>query len=92
MQSRYIIKSAVITEKTAWQIERRNVYTFVVPLDATKVDIKRAIESVYAVKVECVRTMRRQSVSCRFKGLRSSTSEIKRAIVKLRTGDRIETY
>ena len=92
MQSRFILKRTILSEKTAWLIERRNVYTFEVDLAATKLDVRHAIESVYGVSVDRVRTMRRQSVACRFKGRLGSTSEKKRAVVKLKDGDSIELY
>lgn len=92
MQARFILKKTILTEKTAWLIERRNVYTFEVPLDANKVDIKLAVEAVFEVKVERVRTARRPPVACRFKGRAGFTSETKRAIVKLRAGDKIVAY
>lgn len=92
MQSRYVLKKTILTEKSAWLIERRNVYTFEVPLDADKLDVKAAVESVFGVTVERVATMRRQSVACRFKGRLGMTSETKRAMVKLRDGDKIAVY
>ncbi len=45
------------TEKALWLIDKQNTLTFVVDLKATKHDVKRAIESLFGVKVESVRTL-----------------------------------
>ena len=92
MQFRYVLKKAILTEKSAWLMERRNVYTFEIPLEATKQDVKIAVEAAFGVTVERVRTMRRQSVSCRFKGRLGMTADSKRALVELLDGDSIVSY
>jgi len=45
------------TEKTTMLLERNNTLTFIVRRDATKSEIKRAVEELYDVKVEKVNTM-----------------------------------
>ncbi len=52
-----IIKRIVATEKALNQIETMNTLTFIVDLKATKHDIKRAVEELFDVKVEKVRTL-----------------------------------
>ncbi len=52
-----IIKRIVATEKAIMYIENQNTLTFIVELKATKHDIKRAVEELFQVKVEKVRTL-----------------------------------
>jgi large subunit ribosomal protein L23 len=94
-----ILVSPVVTEKTTGQMEADNVYTFVVKNDANKIEIGSAIERLWDVTVEDVRTMRyagkaRRSLLGRMardnsKGKRPS---YKKAVVRLAEGDTIEFY
>ncbi|MGC8982607.1 MAG: 50S ribosomal protein L23 [Desulfurococcaceae archaeon] len=52
-----IIIRPLQTEKALWLIDKQNTLTFIVDLRATKHDVKRAIESLFGVKVESVRTL-----------------------------------
>jgi large subunit ribosomal protein L23 len=52
-----VILSVVITQDAVSLIERENKLTFIVSLKATKSDVKRAVESLYNVKVEKVNTL-----------------------------------
>lgn len=51
-----IILHPYVTEKTMFQIERENKLEFVVKRDASKEEIKNAVESLFAVEVEKVNT------------------------------------
>lgn len=94
-----LILRPVVTEKTVAQMEAQSVYTFIVHPDATKVDVRRAVESVFDVTVTRVRTMRypgkpRRSLMARLarnfdRGRRAS---FKKAVVSLAEGDHIELY
>ena len=94
-----ILVRPVITEKTTEQMEAENVYTFIVAKDANKIEIGSAIERMWDVTVQDVRTMRyagksRLSQMGRMaknwsKGKRPS---FKKAVVKLAEGDHIELY
>ena len=53
-----VIYAPVVTEKSAEAIENDNVYTFIVDRKANKIEISKAIESLWDVKVSDVRTMR----------------------------------
>lgn len=57
MRPEDIIIRPHVTEKTTRLMEEDNTLTFIVVRQATKHDIKRAIESLYGVKVEKVRTL-----------------------------------
>lgn len=52
-----VIKAAVSSEKALTYIDKYNTLTFIVDIKATKHDIKRAVESLFNVKVAEVRTL-----------------------------------
>lgn len=91
-----IIKKPVITEKMTDQSEKHNRFAFVVDIKANKIQIKKAVEEMYDVAVDSVRTM-----VCigkkRVRGTKSGmiigkTSTYKKAIVTLDEGDSIDFY
>jgi large subunit ribosomal protein L23 len=87
-----IIVRPVISEKSTAQLEKNGAYTFVVARDANKIEIAKAIETLFNVKVRAVRTMRylgKERRVGRFVGRRSSW---KKAIVNLRAGDTSEIF
>jgi len=91
-----IIIKPIITEKMSGISEKFNRYGFVVDLDANKIQIKTAIEKLYGVSVEDVRTMRfigkikmRNTKSGINKGL---VGRCKKAIVTLPAGETIDFY
>jgi large subunit ribosomal protein L23 len=53
-----IIKKPVITEKASDATGIRNAYTFRVPLDANKVEVREAVQKLFEVKVKSVNTLR----------------------------------
>ena len=53
----HVLKGVMLTEKTAFLAEARNVYAFNVPLDATKVQIRQAVEEAFGVRVVSVNTL-----------------------------------
>lgn len=57
MHNREIIKKPIITERTSLLMEE-NKYTFQVAVNANKIQIKKAVEEIFDVKVAKVRTMR----------------------------------
>ncbi len=94
-----VIHAPVVTEKSAEAIENDNVYTFVVDRKANKIEISRAIEAIWDVKVSDVRTMRYSGkVKRALMGRLSQNSKIgrrpafKKAVVQLVEGDHIEFY
>ena len=87
---RAILRAPVFNEKTFRDQERRNAYHFDVAPDANKVEIRRAIEALFNVKVKGVRTSLRKGKVVR-RGLTIGTkSATKRAIVTLQAGQAIE--
>lgn len=93
-----VIYTPVITEKTTGQLEQ-GVYTFLVSKSANKIEIARAVEELWDVKVEDVRTMRYAGKAKRaMLGRMSKDGKIgrrasfKKAVVQLAEGDQIEFY
>jgi len=84
-----IVRSPVITEKATMGSEHNQV-TFRVPLDATKGEIKAAVEQVFNVKVKAVNTLRQLGKTKRFKGVAGKRGDVKKAIVSLAEGQSID--
>ena len=84
-----IIRSPVITEKATLGSQHNQV-TFRVPLDATKPEIKAAVESVFSVKVKAVNTLRTEGKTKRFRGFIGKRNDYKKAIVSLAEGQSID--
>lgn len=83
------IVAPLITEK-ATLLSDQNKVVFKVPLTATKVDVKAAIEALFKVKVVSVNTIRVKGKTKRFKGVAGKRSDIKKAIVTLAAGQSID--
>lgn len=91
-----VLKKPLITEKYNDIAEKLSQYAFVVDKKATKEDIKEAVEKVYEVKVDRVRTMVYQGkTKTRYtkKGfMEGRKAGYKKAIVTLKDGDVIDFY
>ncbi len=91
MQSE-IIKRPVITEKTNIQKEIANQLTFEVDRRANRIEIKRAIETAFKVKVTSVKTMQvKGKVKRRGRNI-GKRRDWKKAIVTLMPGERIDFF
>ncbi len=84
-----IILAPVITEKATMASERNQV-VFNVARDATKPQIKEAVEKLFDVKVKKVNTLVRKGKMKVFRGTIGMKSDIKRAVVTLEEGHRID--
>lgn len=84
-----LILSPVITEK-ATNGSDRNEVTFKVAIDATKPEIKEAIERLFKVKVRSVNTIVHKGKVKRFRGLQYKKTDTKKAIVTLEEGHQID--
>jgi large subunit ribosomal protein L23 len=84
-----IIRSPLITEKTTL-ISEHNQVSFRVPLEATKPEIKAAVEGLFKVKVTAVNTLRQQGKVKRFRGRPGKRPDTKKAIVTLAEGNSID--
>jgi large subunit ribosomal protein L23 len=84
-----VILAPVITEKSSMASEHNQV-VFKVRRDATKPEIKAAVEQLFKVKVLAVNTILRKGKTKRFRGLPGKQQDIKKAIVRLAEGDKID--
>ena len=84
-----VILSPIITEK-ATSASEVNQVVFKVRRDATKPEIKNAIETLFKVKVLSVNTLTRKGKTKRFRGIKGRQQDVKKAIVRLAEGDRID--
>jgi len=84
-----VILAPVITEK-ATNITGNNQYTFKVPLDATKPEVKAAVEGLFAVTVKAVNTVVQKGKTKRFRGIAGRRPDTKKAVVTLAEGQRID--
>ena len=80
-----------VTEKGTAQTEKLNQYQIVVDKRANKVDVKRAVEQLFKVKVMRVNTMRVRGKARRERTVQfGRTPSWKKAVVTLKEGDKIE--
>jgi large subunit ribosomal protein L23 len=86
-----ILVRPVITEKSA-ALMQENKYTCVVDMAANKTEIRQAVEEVFNVKVESVKTVRVLGKVKRMGRSQGKRSDYKKAIVKLAEGQRIEFF
>jgi large subunit ribosomal protein L23 len=84
-----IIISPVITEKATMASEANQV-VFKVKRNATKPQIKAAVEQLFNVKVTGVNTLLRKGKTKVFRGVRGVQQDVKKAIVTLADGERID--
>jgi len=89
---RQIIVAPLITEKTGMQMQSTNTYTFKVSMNANKIEIKNAIEKIFAVKVLNINTITMMGKPKRLGKYNGKRPDWKKAIVTLREGDRIADF
>lgn len=85
-----VIKKPIITEKASDDTATRNAYAFRVPVDANKVEIRRAVEALFDVKVRSVNTLRVKGKFRRRGYSTGFTQTWKKALVTLGEGDTID--
>ena len=84
-----IIRNPVVTEKSTMRSANGQV-TFKVPLDATKPNIRVAVETLFKVNVTNVNTLIQKGKTKRFKGIKAFRGDQKKAIVTLKEGQTID--
>ena len=92
MTERNVIRRPIITEKATYLKEKQNKYVFEVDRDSNKIEIAKAIQALFKVTVEDVRTYithGKTKTRGRFRGRRP---DWKRAVVRLKDGDSIEFF
>jgi len=84
-----VIIAPVITEKST-NLSEENKVVFKVAIDATKPQIKTAVEKLFDVKVKAVNTLVSKGKTKVFRGIRGRRSDVKKAIVTLEEGHSID--
>lgn len=92
LQPHQVIIRPLVTEKGTYLSERFNAYTFEVAPNATKTDVKKAVEELWDVRVEKVRTQTRKGKPRRYRMSHGRTRNWKKAIVELHEEDRIAFF
>ncbi|MDR2667318.1 MAG: 50S ribosomal protein L23 [Holosporales bacterium] len=85
-----VVRYPVMTEKSTMVLEKANAYVFAVDKHATKPEIKKAIEGIFDVKVVSVNTILNKGKRKVFRGHRGRRADLKKAVVKLELGNKIE--
>ncbi len=81
-----VLREPHTSEKTTILADKLKKYAFKVSTDATKLDIKSAIESIFNVKVDKVSTVNVKGKSKRFRGRSGKRNDWKKAYVSLQAG------
>ena len=79
-----------VTEKTSLAMQNHNQYTFRVRREATKTDVKKAVELMFEVKVAGVQVVNEAGKTRRFGKIAGRTQDWKKAYVSLVTGQTID--
>lgn len=87
-----IIKRPLITEKSTIQKEMDNQLAFEVDRRANKIEIKKAVERIFKVQVETVRTLNYQGKKKRLGRTLGRRRHWKKAVVTLKPGQKIEFF
>lgn len=92
MTPQQIILRPILTEKTADLEAMNNQYTFEVHRKANKIEIRKAVEIVFGVRVDKVNTMVVRGDMRRVGRFYGKTRQWKKAVVTLHPGDTIDFY
>ncbi|HDP25690.1 MAG TPA: 50S ribosomal protein L23 [Deltaproteobacteria bacterium] len=87
-----LLKRPLITEKGTMLRQKDNKVIFSVPIEANKIEIKKAVEGLFKVHVEDVKTIVVKGKTKRWGMHNYRRSSWKKAIVKLAQGESIEFY
>ena len=91
-EPRTIVRRALITEKGTRIRERENGFLFEVARDANKIEIKQAVEAIFPVKVESVRTLRVHGKPKRMGRYAGHRPDWKKAVITLKKGQTIDLF
>mgnify|MGYP003572069668 CR=1 FL=1 len=92
MEPTQVIRRPLISEKSTWESTEHHRYAFEVDRRATKPQIRRAVETLYGVRVVGVATQNRKGQLRRNKFGFWRGNNMKRAVVKVHPDDRIELF
>jgi large subunit ribosomal protein L23 len=91
-EPRSVVRRALVTEKGTRLREGQNGFLFEVARDANKIQIKKAVESIFNVKVDTVRTLRVHGKPKRMGRYAGHRPDWKKAVVTLKKGQTIELF
>lgn len=89
---RSVILRPVVTERSTLLQDDMRTYTFIVAKDANKLEVRKAVQSLFSVKVESVRTANYQGKWRRVGRSVGRKPAYKKAVVRLAEGDSIDVY
>lgn len=89
MISHQVVKSILGTEKST-RLGPQNKYLLLVDINANKLQVKRAVEEIYKVKVSGVNTLVYKGKIKRVRRQEGRTSDTKKAVVTLKQGQKLE--
>jgi len=93
MKTHYdVLLEPIITEKSNIQKEEAQQVTFRVPLWATKIEVRKAVEKIFNKKVVEVKTVTMRGKNKRVGRFRGKLPDWKKAIVRLKPGERIDFF
>ncbi|PQO31851.1 50S ribosomal protein L23 [Bremerella cremea] len=92
LESHQVILRPLVTEKGVQASEDLNQYTFEIAPTATKLDVRRAVEELFDVKVAGVKTQSRKGKARRYRFRNGKTRNWKKAIVTLAEDQKIDFY
>ncbi|MFQ5450586.1 MAG: 50S ribosomal protein L23 [Nitrospinaceae bacterium] len=92
MDAHRIIEKPLVTEKTTEMQQDGNWVSFRVHIHANKIQIRRAVENIFSVKVLQVNTGVVRGKRRRFGKAMGQTKNWKKAMVRLKEGDKIEMF
>lgn len=92
LEPHQVIVRPLVTEKGTHRAARHNQYAFEIHPLATKTDVRRAVEELFNVKVDKVRTQNRKGKNRRYRHKLGQTSDWKKAVVKLDQEHRIDFF
>jgi large subunit ribosomal protein L23 len=88
----YVIKRPLLSEKSTWDMNELSRYSFEVAKEASKKEIKDAVEKIYRVRVEGVNVQVKKGKMRRHRFGLAWESDVKKATVRLHKDDKIELF
>jgi large subunit ribosomal protein L23 len=87
-----VLRRPIVTEKSSFQSENLNRYTFEVDVRANKLQVKEAVEKVFRVNVVAINVMRVRGKRRRLGRIQGRTKDWKKAVVTIRSGQTIQFF
>jgi large subunit ribosomal protein L23 len=92
LEPHQVIIRPLVTEKGVHRAARNNHYAFEIHPQATKTDVRRAVEELFEVVVDKVMTQNRRGKTRRYRNRAGVTTNWKKAVVKLNSEHRIDFF